>query len=426
MAQGHDCSFVHPLSRDLQSECSICLNVLREPCLVSCCGHRFCRACLEPIERKRGGSKRCPLCNSGDFTSLPDKQLERTLNDKMVYCVNKSDGCKWKGKRVDLDNHLLGSCTFNVVSCPYCKSQQDTLPRLEFHHYGECPMYPVVCPHGCGSKVLRRNIARHVDESCPKVVVDCAYKFAGCQVRLPRRDMKGHEDSEEHLALAALKISELKEENSHLKKVAQVGRPPPIAQSHIIRPVSISSTGQSNHRVGSGGQMPQSHLHTRPVCQIRSGDQTPRKAQPHRTSQPVCGSANSRSGGDQPSRKPQNHHKRSVSASDCPSRSQSKKPGDHTTRKTQPHVSEKRGTSLKMQSSKCHVKSGGPDQTPKKGSFKGGGIGHPPHAKEETVTCVIKRGRSTSTVEIDLSAKVKFTNQDSARQHSKKRSSFPK
>ena len=37
-AAGYDCSFVGPLPEDLQSECSICLHVLREPILVRCCG----------------------------------------------------------------------------------------------------------------------------------------------------------------------------------------------------------------------------------------------------------------------------------------------------------------------------------------------------------------------------------------------------
>ena len=41
---GYDEDFVSPIDEDLQ--CSICYLALREPILTRC-GHRFCRACLE-------------------------------------------------------------------------------------------------------------------------------------------------------------------------------------------------------------------------------------------------------------------------------------------------------------------------------------------------------------------------------------------
>ena len=41
---GYDEDFVNPIDEDLQ--CSICYLALREPILTRC-GHRFCRECLE-------------------------------------------------------------------------------------------------------------------------------------------------------------------------------------------------------------------------------------------------------------------------------------------------------------------------------------------------------------------------------------------
>ena len=44
MPCGYDEDFVNPIDEDLQ--CSICYVALREPVLTRC-GHRFCKECLE-------------------------------------------------------------------------------------------------------------------------------------------------------------------------------------------------------------------------------------------------------------------------------------------------------------------------------------------------------------------------------------------
>ena len=56
---GFECEFVDPPSKVLQSECPICLQILREPHLIVCCGHSICAACIERIEED---GKPCPLC----------------------------------------------------------------------------------------------------------------------------------------------------------------------------------------------------------------------------------------------------------------------------------------------------------------------------------------------------------------------------
>ena len=252
---GYDCSFVENLPSDVQSECSICLHVLREPYLVGCCGYRFCRTCIEPIQKK--AFHRCPLCNK-DFSSLPDKQLERILNRKLVYCTHRGDGCGWKGKLTELEDHvnptaspgkkavLNDGCQFKKVECyfckelfyrsivkehermckqeimcTYCKTHTDTAIKME-QHYEECPMYPVSCPNDCGAKPFRKNLPKHVDDNCPLTLVDCKFSILGCEVKIARKDRSEHEDLEEHLIMAAVTINKLKEENSRLKQ--QVSR----------------------------------------------------------------------------------------------------------------------------------------------------------------------------------------------------------
>ena len=246
---GYDCTFVTPLTKDLPSECSVCLHVLREPHMVSCCGYRFCRSCIDPIQMS---TNRCPLCNDG-FTTLPDKHLERTLNGKIVYCSHKPDGCDWSGRLVDLKDHLSPGnemengclyektkclyceelflrkeikeheqkCPSKEIPCSYCKVFKDTVSRLESDHYDTCPMYPVLCPNDCGAKTFRKNLEEHIAESCPKSVIQCTFKYAGCNAEMPREDMAEHCSTDNmpmHLALTVEKIANLEKENTHLKE----------------------------------------------------------------------------------------------------------------------------------------------------------------------------------------------------------------
>ena len=44
---GYACDFVDTIPKELQTECSICLHVLRDPHMVDCCGYRFCKSCIE-------------------------------------------------------------------------------------------------------------------------------------------------------------------------------------------------------------------------------------------------------------------------------------------------------------------------------------------------------------------------------------------
>jgi hypothetical protein len=204
--------------------------------------------------------KKCPLCNKS-FSSLPDKQLERILNEKVVYCANKSDGCDWKGKLAELEKHLdpkpspdkkiaasKDGCQFKrveccvckemfyrftmtehaqtcrQVTCTYCKTYTDAASKME-QHYSECPMYPVSCPNDCGSKPFRKNISIHVKNICPNTVVKCSFNMLRCDMK---RFTAEHEDVGKHLLLTSMTIARLKEENEHLRKQIQMMQKAPI------------------------------------------------------------------------------------------------------------------------------------------------------------------------------------------------------
>ena len=88
-------------------------------------------------------------------------------------------------------------------------------------------MYPVTCPNRCQEIPFeRQDIEKHVKDECPLTPVSCQFHYAGCEVRLPRRDMPEHmKDTVTHLTLLATvtqrmhqNIEDLKNENQELQQ----------------------------------------------------------------------------------------------------------------------------------------------------------------------------------------------------------------
>lgn len=179
---GYSCSFVSP-PKELQFECSICLHIAKSPRLVSCCGFRFCSDCILKIEKD---GNPCPLCKES-FTTLPDKLLERTLNEKHVVCGFAS--CSWVGLLREYDSHLK-VCVNRLIECP----------------------------QKCGGRFRRSCMAIHVSKECPETVVDCEFSDNGCSAKLPRKSMAEHmkTSAQDHVALLSEALSQLKTKQEQL------------------------------------------------------------------------------------------------------------------------------------------------------------------------------------------------------------------
>ena len=253
---GYDCEFVTPPPDVLQTECPVCLQIPKEPCLISCkCGKEFCRECIERIKQD---NKPCPLCNKSEFTFLRHYGSERYLNAQEVFCSRKNDdGCEWKGKLKEYEQHLnespspenqLDGCQFVEVeckhecggwfqrryiathqdqeclerpySCEHCNDYDSTFKDVTDIHYAECPKYPVTCPNECRHDPFeRQEIEDHLEDDCPLTKVSCPLHYAGCEVELPRKDMPEHmKDTVTHLTLLANVTLSLMKENQELKE----------------------------------------------------------------------------------------------------------------------------------------------------------------------------------------------------------------
>ena len=249
---GFDCEFEEKPSKGVQSECPVCLLILREPYQVTCCGYGFCRVC---IERVRADNRSCPCCNARDFDSFEDKRLKRSLYDFKVRCTNKKQGCQWVGELGELENHLnyepsqdkqLEGCQFTQVqclhcskhilrssveihqndhclkrpfTCEYCKDYNSTYKDVT-EHWAVCSRYPVLCPNNCSDETMeRQNLESHIANDCPLTFVDCYFKGVGCEVRLLRKNLPNHltEGLVTHVSLQTKQLLDMKEENKQLK-----------------------------------------------------------------------------------------------------------------------------------------------------------------------------------------------------------------
>ena len=250
---GYDCEFVEPPPPAFQTECPICLHILKEPCVISCpCGQKICRECVEQIKEE---NKPCPLCNKSDFTYMRDYGLERYLKEFEVWCSNKEKGCDWRGKLGEYEPHLNQSpspesqltgcqfveveckhecgeclerhhisthqteqCTERPYSCQYCKDYDSTFVEVTEVHYTECAEYPVNCPNSCQEQPLKRQeLESHLENDCPLVTIDCPFQYAGCEAQITRKDMPEHmKDTATHLTLLASVTHSLVKQNQAL------------------------------------------------------------------------------------------------------------------------------------------------------------------------------------------------------------------
>ena len=258
---GYDCEFVQPPPEALQTDCPVCLLVLREPHLISCCGHNFCRTCIERIKRDGKG---CPLCSATGFTTMHNKGLERSLKEFEVHCTYATSGCEWIGKLGLFANHLnlnpdfgkqLEGCDFVEIacnhkcggvfsrhmlanhqgeecpkrpySCDYCQEYASTFEDVVNNHWPLCKCYPLSCPNQCTPYAFeRQHFEDHLSNDCPLTVVNCDFQYAGCEVQLPRKDMPAHlQENFTHVSLLAAinqKLAEkLLKKDEEISKLSQ-------------------------------------------------------------------------------------------------------------------------------------------------------------------------------------------------------------
>jgi len=226
--------------------CNICQCPSREPYLTECCGHIFCKSCLEGAKRATTSiSGACPMCRSEEFVIFPNKQADRAVRSLHVFCANKEKGCEWQGEVNYVINHLESNngCHFEKITCSNdcgkCFERQYLTSHIENEcirrkvecqhchitgehqfisgeHNKQCPKYPIACPNICEiGNIPRDKIQEHM-KMCPLELVQCEYHTVGCEEKIVCKDLKKHnkEKMEEHLLFATKELMVIR---GHLK-----------------------------------------------------------------------------------------------------------------------------------------------------------------------------------------------------------------
>ena len=228
--------------------CKICHFPSRDPFLSVCCGHVFCKSCLNNVKKAAAITNACPVCRNEEFVTFPNKQAEREIKSLHIYCTNKEKGCKWQCELNDINDHLGNSdgcqfeevkcsnecgkmiqrqyltnhveteCPCRKVNCQYCHDTGEH-QFIEGQHKEECPKLPLPCPNKCEvGSVPREDMEVHRKE-CPLEMIQCEYYSVGCEVRMARNDKQKHDDEQmkEHLILTKLKLDNTQHELTDTK-----------------------------------------------------------------------------------------------------------------------------------------------------------------------------------------------------------------
>ncbi|XP_011408545.1 PREDICTED: TNF receptor-associated factor 3-like, partial [Amphimedon queenslandica] len=143
-------SFVNEIPDQIEIECPVCLHIFTDPHQVSCCGHNFCKSCIERVKHDNGS---CPMCKEEAYQSFADKNISRIINGLQVYCTNEVEGCQWKGDLKYLPTHLNkgkreGDCQFEEFKCRYYECQtKGQRQHLNVHEEEWCYQRPYSCEH---------------------------------------------------------------------------------------------------------------------------------------------------------------------------------------------------------------------------------------------------------------------------------------
>ena len=195
-------------------KCLLC-NGLAYPPVLDTCNHLFCKECFALSYSQ---SQTCPITALPlQTTATVIKVIESNLSRYEIYCKHREQGCLWKDKISQYEQHINVTCPYEIISCPNegC-SLQSKRSDVEQHmmlcvyrldecewcsvkvkvvnmksHRQVCPRMKVECRNACGMKVERNEMDKHVKEECMFEKVGCVFRKYGCGCKeMLRKDLK--------------------------------------------------------------------------------------------------------------------------------------------------------------------------------------------------------------------------------------------
>ncbi|XP_035691405.1 TNF receptor-associated factor 6-like [Branchiostoma floridae] len=202
---------------DKRYECPVCQQVLRFPVEFQECGHHVCSQCVPELVRTSGV---CPIDNKtiSRDQAYPNKSLQLEIAALAVRCSNAVRGCNWRGRYDEhqghdescehatepcpngcgadiqkrfLQSHVTNDCPKRGSACDFCG--QNVQQEDEIEHLKVCEKFPMSCPNGCDAKELpRQELVYHTAQECPKAIIPCPFRGAGCAFEAERQHMVVH------------------------------------------------------------------------------------------------------------------------------------------------------------------------------------------------------------------------------------------
>lgn len=206
--------------------CGVCLSVLEDPQLLSCCGDQLiCKHCLQRSHdrnKKLKQSPQCPFCRSENFKIIPEANVRIAISRLKVRCPQTGDGCKWVGIKQEAKQHLE-VCPFFLVSCPNsCTSEKFKRQHLE-NHITTCPERPVQCPlSSIGCKVLlpHSKIGTHMQDAIHDHLLNIAKENVRISQECLNASQSSNASSQQVLLPKVRKVEALQKHLSHLEVTA--------------------------------------------------------------------------------------------------------------------------------------------------------------------------------------------------------------
>ncbi|GJJ06321.1 hypothetical protein Clacol_000512 [Clathrus columnatus] len=179
-----------------------------KPMSTMTCSHTFCSEC---ITTAISTSAQCPVDRSPltEADLQPANPIVRNLVDELIVeCTNRENGCFHTGQRQLLPVHLRDKCEFVQVPCSEKECPGRIFRKDVQEHFS-------TCEH-------RIKIDLH-ETTCPDMIITCDHASNGCSWTGLRRAGPDHlnqcpyETIKDFLSLNASRISFLEVENSALR-----------------------------------------------------------------------------------------------------------------------------------------------------------------------------------------------------------------
>ncbi|KAH9920072.1 uncharacterized protein B0H18DRAFT_1213551 [Fomitopsis serialis] len=188
--------------------CCICRSAFVDPCTTRTCCHTFCYEC---IARAIAISAQCPVdrCSLSIRDLAPADPLIRNLVDELVVeCPHKDEGCSHTCQRMLLPVHLKDSCKYVEVPCPDGKCSKGILRRdLASHTHAQDSSATGDAGRASEADFATQGSSQNSVESSGAGLVDNASISDGVSLASRKDTSSSHEAIEAENARLRLRLS---------------------------------------------------------------------------------------------------------------------------------------------------------------------------------------------------------------------------